>query len=118
MIDEDGVDRTPKPMLSLKPTVMHQGIPGLVRAVEESATPTSEVSEIFPDNIQSANFSRGMFSTSGTLSPGTSEEGDNQSGRDENSMVMQSAWKMHEYVRVATSRQKACRLNSRVSKIS
>ncbi|GMH39829.1 hypothetical protein BSKO_07733 [Bryopsis sp. KO-2023] len=85
VIDDEGVERTPKPMLSLKPSVMHHNMSGF--GPEESGTPTSEMSDNFLERMSSTGFSRGMFSASGTASPDMSEEGDDSRKLGQNSML-------------------------------
>lgn len=61
----DGVDRTPKPLLSLRPTVLKGG-PG-----DDSNTPNSDTSEFFMDRMSAAFSRAGWFSNadSGTHTP-------------------------------------------------
>ncbi len=78
MIDDDGVDRTPKPLMSTKPSVL-KGVGG--GAAEDGSTPNSEASDFFMDRMSSAGFNRGSFNRgwseagSGLMSP-KSEAGD------------------------------------------
>jgi hypothetical protein len=80
VLDDDGVDRTPKPLILLKPTVMKSGH-GLSTEYD-SHTPTSDVSDNFLDRISSSGFGRGGFSasTSGTHSPTEAEDEDDYAG--------------------------------------
>ncbi len=48
----DGVDRTPKPLLSINPTVL-KGAPG------DITTPNSETSEFFMDRMSGTAFTKG-----------------------------------------------------------
>ncbi len=59
VIDDDGVDRTPKPLLTVKPSVL-RGMGGQGGGHEDGTlSPSSEAgSEFFLDRLSSANFSR------------------------------------------------------------
>jgi len=67
VIVDEGIDRTPKPLMSLRPSVMKgMGLP------DEEGTPTSEQSDFFMDRMSSAGFSRGGWGSgtnSGTMTP-------------------------------------------------
>jgi hypothetical protein len=77
VVDDDGVDRTPKPLILLKPTVM-RNLPGMATTEYESHSPTSDLSENFLDRISSTGFGKSSFSTStsGTHTPLQEEEED------------------------------------------
>ncbi len=63
VIDEEGVDRTPKPLLSVKPSVL-RSIGAGVGGDDGTLSPMSEAgSEFFLDRMSSAVFSRGQGGT-------------------------------------------------------
>ena len=76
MIDDEGVDRTPKPLMAAKHPA--KDAPG---PADESSSPSSEASDFFMDRMSSAGFNRGSFNRgwsdagSGASSP-RSEAGD------------------------------------------
>jgi hypothetical protein len=55
VLDEDGVDRTPKPLMSLRPSALKGlGMPGIGDSID---SPSSEMSDFFLDRMSSAAFS-------------------------------------------------------------
>lgn len=56
VIDDDGMDRTPKPLMSVRPTVTKGPAGG--DAADGGSSPRSEASEFFLDRMSSAQFSR------------------------------------------------------------
>mmetsp|Transcript_24966 Transcript_24966/g.81789 ORF Transcript_24966/g.81789 Transcript_24966/m.81789 type:complete len:774 (+) Transcript_24966:69-2390(+) len=62
--DENGADVTPKPLLTLKPTVSGKGAS---QATPGHSTPTSEVSEAVVERMSSAGFSRSGYSEHGSM---------------------------------------------------
>mmetsp|Transcript_4872 Transcript_4872/g.10298 ORF Transcript_4872/g.10298 Transcript_4872/m.10298 type:complete len:769 (-) Transcript_4872:228-2534(-) len=79
--DENGVDVTPKSLLSVRPTVLrNQPLPFSLNK-SGTGSPTSEVSY---DRMSSAGFSRSGWTSDGTTTP--SMDGDDVSEVDENEM--------------------------------
>ncbi|KAG2499039.1 hypothetical protein HYH03_003224 [Edaphochlamys debaryana] len=75
----DGVDRTPKPLLSLNPTVLKGG-------QGDNTTPNSEASEFFMDRISTTAFTKaGWYSNadSGTHTPKSEQEFDYETEKRE-----------------------------------
>lgn len=85
VIDDQGVDRTPKPLISLDPSGAARSMYGGSVGTLDDSTPASEASELmFLNRMASANFSRqgGWQSgaTSGTVSPKGEAEDDYEGG--------------------------------------
>lgn len=85
MFDDEGVERTPRPMLYLRPS----GVPKAAGSgADDPGSPRSELSDNFLDRMSCTGFSKGMFSASGTASPQTSDGSDEARRQDKVRLVL------------------------------
>lgn len=84
VFDDEGVERTPRPMLYLKPS---GALKTSGSGPEDGGSPRSELSDNFLDRMSCTGFSKGMFSESGTASPQTSDGSDEAKRKDKTTMV-------------------------------